>query len=55
MDNIKRLIIVGYCVSVLIAVLIVPWKAIRQLENGYLANISTDIHLYFHHQCNTLV
>ncbi len=40
MDNIKKIIVVAYCLSVLFSVLIVPWKIVRQTENGVLANIS---------------
>ncbi|MDO9558847.1 MAG: hypothetical protein Q7I89_04080 [Syntrophales bacterium] len=43
MDNIKRLIIVGYCLAVLFSVLFVPWKVVfvKQTETGVLVNINS--------------
>jgi len=40
MDNIKKTIIVSYCLAVLFSVLFAPWKVVKQTENGVLANIN---------------
>ncbi|MFA4916630.1 MAG: hypothetical protein WC560_08170 [Syntrophales bacterium] len=47
MDNIKKLIIVGYCLAVLFSVLFVPWKVVRQTENGVLANLNLGYSFIF--------
>jgi len=43
MDNIRKLIIVDYCLAVLFSVLFVPWKVVfvKQTENGVLVNINS--------------
>jgi hypothetical protein len=47
MDIIKRLMIAGYCLAVLISVSFVPWKVVRQMENGVLANINLGYSFIF--------
>ncbi len=35
----KRAIILGYCVSILLVVTYVPWKVVGQNENGFFTNL----------------
>ena len=46
-ENIKKSIIIGYCLVILFSSLYVPWKVVKYNDNGILINLSLGYSFLF--------